>query len=231
MLRSEVNQKILDLYDRPSYLEIGVDAGTTFHAINAARKVAVDPKFWFDINQKKSEYGDGSCDYYEMKSDDYFSSVNKMSEKFDVIFIDGLHTFDQTLRDLLNSVICLKNNGIIIVDDVFPTSYLSSLPDLDLMLRYNASVNSPDMTWMGDVYRLVLFVEQYLPLFSYATVSENHGQMIMWYESRSTIAKQPSNVEEICRAEYIETILRKDLFNIKLFNEIYNYLKLTRRIS
>ena len=48
MLRSEVNQGIIDLFEDCSYLEIGVSLGVTFDKIIAHRKVAVDPAFAFD---------------------------------------------------------------------------------------------------------------------------------------------------------------------------------------
>ena len=225
MLRSEVNQKVLNLFENPSYLEIGVDNGETFHAVKASRKVAVDPEFKFDVSNKRSEVVSHEREYHILTSDQYFSSVNKMNERFDVIFIDGLHTFDQTLKDLLNAFMCLKDNGIIIVDDVFPTSYAASLPSLELLHRYLASIGSSDSTWMGDVFRLVLFVENYLPLFSYATVKENHGQMIMWHQSRSVNKLQYKSVESISRAEYIETVIQGDHFNFMPMDDILRLLK------
>ena len=53
-----------------------------------------------------------------MTSDEFFKShINK---KYDIIFIDGLHTAYQVSKDLYNSIKNLKNGGIIILDDVFP---------------------------------------------------------------------------------------------------------------
>ena len=44
--------------------------------------------------------------------------LSKYKEKyFDLIFIDGFHTFDYTLIDFFYSNLLLKINGIIIIDD------------------------------------------------------------------------------------------------------------------
>jgi len=43
---------------------------------------------------------------------DHFFKVNK--SKFDVIFIVGLHTFEQARRDVLNSIKVLKKEDILV---------------------------------------------------------------------------------------------------------------------
>ena len=45
--RSAAVQQMLALFERLSYLEIGVDRGETFDRLSAAHKVAVDPRFKF----------------------------------------------------------------------------------------------------------------------------------------------------------------------------------------
>ena len=46
--RFQVISRFLQLFDTPSYLEIGVDRGETFHNLRASLKIGVDPKFAFD---------------------------------------------------------------------------------------------------------------------------------------------------------------------------------------
>lgn len=225
MKRSDVIQSVLDLFDAPSYLEIGVDYGETFHNVKAARKVAVDPVLKFDVQEKRALVTDAECEYFDTYSDVYFAKFLKPGEKFDLVFIDGLHTFDQTLKDLLNAMSCLKDDGIIIVDDVYPTSFAASIPNLDLLYRYLGVINSTDATWMGDVYKVVLFVKQFLTLFSYATVKENHGQMIIWRKQRETDQASIGCVEAISRAEYLPTVLDREHFNILPFAEIEQMLR------
>lgn len=219
MQRQDVNQALLNRFSDPSYLEIGVDQGVTFDALTAARKVAVDPKFAFDLAAAQADPDRTTAEYHEMTSDDYFLQIRRPEDMFDLIFIDGLHTFDQTLKDLLNATAAVKPNGIIIVDDVIPNTYAASLPDLELSRRFWAATSNPDGSWMGDVFRLVFFVHHYMPFFRYATVAENHGQMIMW-RANSPSPGPLLDVERIARLEYPQVVLQRDVFNLRPFADI-----------
>ncbi len=225
MLREEVNQGLLDLFKDPAYLEIGVAQGTTFHAVRAAQKVAVDPWFQFDVSAMKADPGNAGAEYHEVLSDVYFSDIKEPDQKFDIIFIDGLHTFDQTLKDLLNSICSLKEGGILVVDDVWPSSYAASIPDVKRFENFQKAVGNPDGSWMGDVYRLVFFIQQYLPLFNYATVLENHGQTVMWRGRRPSTGEYVTKVEKIARLEYEDTVMRREVFNFKKFSDIVYEIK------
>jgi hypothetical protein len=92
----------------PTYLEIGVWKGETFKNINSNNKDGVDPGQYCD------------CDYvnYKMTSDDFFK--NHINKKYDIIFIDGLHTAYQVSKDIYNSINNLTDGGWIILDDVYP---------------------------------------------------------------------------------------------------------------
>ena len=91
---------IREMIGATSYLEIGVYAGATFFAIDVARKVAVDAKLRFD----RSEHADPRASFFEMTSNDYFLGPG-IGERFDLIFLDGLHTFEQTLIDFNASLL------------------------------------------------------------------------------------------------------------------------------
>ena len=106
MFRSEVVQAFVDLYERPRYLEVGVYSAETFGAVRAAEKVAVDPAFRFDIGAAAA--ADPTARFHPVPSDDYFLRRLAPGEVFDVVFLDGLHTFEQTLRDLMNTLACTR---------------------------------------------------------------------------------------------------------------------------
>jgi hypothetical protein len=118
--RSGVVQAILNLFEEPDYLEVGVNQGKTFNALRARTKVAVDPKFLFD-HQKVASTVSGTS-FWETTSDDYFGRIAGRDAEFDVIYLDGLHTSEQTIRDLVNAFSFLKPGGVIVIDDVFPCS-------------------------------------------------------------------------------------------------------------
>lgn len=223
MERATVIQSILDLYEAPNYLEIGVDQGVTFGTLQASRKVAVDVRFAFDVATARAAPDAQDCEYHEMTSDAFFASRASTSANFDVIFIDGLHTFDQTLRDMLNASYVLAEGGTIIIDDVMPSTYAASLPDLDYSRQFWAATSNPDGSWMGDVFKLVFFIQDYLGSFSYATVEENHGQTILWRKSRE-IRTTPARVEAISRLEYVDAVIGKSAFQFSPLASILPHL-------
>jgi hypothetical protein len=108
--RATVINKIISKYNliNPKYLEIGVWNGTTFKHINTNYKDGVDPGQYCDCNYVN----------YKMTSDEFFK--NHIKTKYDIIFIDGLHTAYQVSKDILNSINNLNPGGWIVLDDVFP---------------------------------------------------------------------------------------------------------------
>jgi SAM-dependent methyltransferase len=224
MQRSEVIQRLLDLYEAPSYLEIGVCDAATFHAVRAARRVAVDPAFMFDVAAAGAEPANRNAVYHPITSDAYFAGVGK-DEAFDVIFLDGLHLFDQTLRDLIHAMARLKPGGVIVIDDVLPVSYGASLRDVEESAKFRRMSPGPEeaKAWMGDVFRLVFFIRDYLLDWSYATVSDNHGQLVLWRGPRPADVP-PLDVEAIARLEYKDVVFRPRAYNFQSLAEIIGKL-------
>ena len=110
------------------YLEIGVCTNEVFNSIPllAKNKIGVDPV---------------SGGTHRMTSDNFFK---KNSEKFDVIFIDGLHLYEQCQKDCINALDSLKDNGIIIFHDMLPRNYLEE------------NVPPRQKTWSGDVWKVAV---------------------------------------------------------------------------
>lgn len=92
----------------PKYLEVGVWYGGTFKHINTNFKDGVEPAQYCE------------CEYvnYRMTSDEFFK--NHIKQKYDIVFIDGLHTAHQVSKDIYNSINNLNDGGWIVLDDVFP---------------------------------------------------------------------------------------------------------------
>lgn len=93
-----------------SYLELGVWQGDSIREVKniVPKCVGVDI---LDCNDKTG------FDFYLMTTDDYFAQ-NK--DKFDIIFIDGSHKFEQVKKDFDNSLQVLNQYGIIIMHDTDP---------------------------------------------------------------------------------------------------------------
>jgi hypothetical protein len=117
-----INQLIAaSKYD--NYLEIGCSTDACFQNIAAKNKLGVDP------------FSGGT---HRMTSDEFFAA-NK--QKFDIIFIDGLHQYAQVKNDLLNSIQVLNDTGVILVHDCLPLSFRAQLPF------------PPGGAWNGDVWK------------------------------------------------------------------------------
>lgn len=214
--RPDVVQGILDLYDRPAYLEVGVNAGETFHALRARHKVAVDPTFLFDVDAARR--ADPDADYHEVPSDEYFGSIIAPGTFFDVIYLDGLHTFEQTLRDLVNALDHLTPKGVVVIDDVRPPSYLASLPDRANYFEVRNVVRVTDKSWMGDVYRLVWFIDTFFQGLTYRTVANNHGQSVVWRQRRAEVTQR--RAVDVAALTFEEMILQRDTFREAPYAEI-----------
>jgi Methyltransferase domain len=189
MTRDAVLQGLLALFAAPRYLEIGVSQGATFHSVAAPRKVAVDPVFHFDVEAARRENPDAA--YHDVTSDTYFGTIVDPAERFDVIYLDGLHTAEQTLRDLLNALAFLEPGGLIVIDDVRPTTHLAAIPDRRRFAQVREYLGSRSKTWMGDVYKVVFFVDSFLQQLTWRTVAENHGQAVVWRRRRPQVTQRP----------------------------------------
>lgn len=219
--RPQVIRRLLALYDEPRYLEIGVCEGYTFDRVQAPTKVAVDPEFRFD--HRAAQQATPGTSYHEVTSDEYFATIVGAEEKFDVIYLDGLHTFEQTLRDLINALEHLAPNGVIVIDDVRPPTYLASLPDRDNFFTVRTWLGSTDQAWMGDVYKLVHFMDTFFPQLTFRTIENNHGQAVVWRQRRTSVTDR--TVAETGLLTFEEFVLEQDVLNLRRFRDIVAELR------
>jgi hypothetical protein len=101
--RWDLIKEIINKKNYKSYLEIGCDDDQLFSKINIEFKFGVDPVSGGNIR----------C-----TSDIFFENNNK---NFDIIFIDGLHEYEQVKKDILNSLKFLNKDGIILLHDCLPS--------------------------------------------------------------------------------------------------------------
>ena len=210
---ADVLNSLLALFKDPHYLEIGVDSGVTFFAIEAARKVAVDPKFRFSVDERQSEHR--NAQFHEVESDVYFGQIIGKNDRFDVIYLDGLHTADQTLRDFCNAIEYLNDDGVIVIDDIAPTFYHTSLPDRTMANQVRDAIGSASgADWMGDVYRLVFFIQSFFQQYRYATVMlGKYGQLVVWKEKRQPNLLVPRGIGAVGMLPFEKTITEVGAYN------------------
>lgn len=222
LARHAVLRRIAALYDEPRYLEVGVNRGTTFHRVPATSKVAVDPVFDFDVAERQAAHPEAS--YHQVTSDEYFATVVAPDQQFDLIYLDGLHVVEQTLRDLMNALHHLAPQGVIVIDDTHPPTYLASLPDRQNYFRVRRWLGDDDkLAWMGDVYRLVYFIETFCPHLSYATIANNHGQTVVWRARRTTVPERA--LREVAELTFEQMVLLEEHLRLAPFGRIHRELR------
>ena len=77
-------------------------------------------------------------------SDIFFENIDK-DQKFDIIFIDADHTYEQVVKDINNSMKHLSANGVIIMHDVY-------------VFDEKQTVYNNDSVYMGTTYQA--FIQQ-----------------------------------------------------------------------
>lgn len=131
--RYDLINHLIQKHGYKSYLEVGTQNSICGSNVKCEYKVGVDPN---PINRIKGDFDK----HFKMTSDSFFE-FNK--EKFDIIFIDGLHTYEQVRKDFINSVNCLSDTGCIVLHDCLPTT------------EERAKSFNEGGVWNGDCYRFI----------------------------------------------------------------------------
>lgn len=187
MFRWEIINKYIKEKKFKSYLEIGIkNKNFNFNKIECENKIGVNP----DYNTKAE---------YVMTSDVFFK-INK--NKFDCIFIDGFHEYNQLNNDIKNSLKCLNKNGIIFCHDVFPLSKETCLPPLN--------GKEIDEIWNGDCYKIWMeynFLGEYYCCL-YISMDEQIG----------IIDTSKKHIPEILKYDMNNLTYEQFMENIPMFN-------------
>ena len=158
MDRTTVIQQIIEKLGAKHYLEIGVDKGTNFFPIRVKHKVAVDPAFRFRLKHRLlgglKNPSNITAQYNEVTSDEYFEGL-KGDERFDVAFVDGLHTHEQSLRDVENTLDILNDHGVIIMHDCNPDHPAAAHPATSVEEMYDINPPGWNRMWCGDVWKAI----------------------------------------------------------------------------
>lgn len=140
-----------------SYLEIGVWKGTTLQGVLVPFKWGVDPTPAFRLDWLPE-----GVRFSKATSDKFFANLHT-SISFDICFLDGLHTAEQTLRDFCNVMPHLNNSSVVSIDDVFPDDDLSAIPDESKALSAKREAGIFDGRWHGDVWKVVPAIAHFFP--------------------------------------------------------------------
>ena len=192
IFRWDLIQHIINKYKYVNYLEIGCDKDQSFSKIKINKKVGVDPISGGTIRDT---------------SDNFFIN-NK--EKFDIIFIDGLHHYEQVIKDIYNSLKILNDNGHILIHDCLPRTIAhQAIP------RYRGS-------WNGDVWKSIVELRT-KPNLEVFTCEIDFGVGVI----RKKVNTDPlnikiSNFKNLKFKDYYNK--NREFMNIKTYNQILDVI-------
>ena len=165
------------------YLEIGCSTNVCFNAIPAINKIGVDPNAGGNVKDT---------------SDNFFKNNKK---EFDVIFIDGLHIYEQCRKDIINSLKILSKNGFIFLHDMIPRSWVEE------------NVPRLQSVWSGNVWKVGLELIKTKGI-DFFIINADHGVGV--------VKKKEENVVYYDDYENIKNLKFKDFLNL---NENIKYIE------
>lgn len=143
--RVAITNLLVSKFTEARYLEIGCADDALFNAIPSLRKVGVDPLKGGTVRKT---------------SDEFFSSNEDV---FDVVFIDGLHTYSQVRTDLINAIQAISENGYILLHDMLPSNWIEA----------HVPAVAPG-AWTGDVWKVAFEITSCAGL-EFKIISVDHG--------------------------------------------------------
>lgn len=191
--------RLLSITGRRAYLEIGVHEGRTLESVRATLRVGVDPDPRFDVESLPRGIA-----FRPVPSDDFFMSVTQDIE-YNLVFVDGLHEFRQTYRDLVSALNRLSRGGCILIDDVVPLDEVAGLPSED---AYNQAIAERNLTagaWMGDVWRVVLALDAaHSSALDWRTISDTKGryQTLVWKRPGHSVQVDERACDSVAEMDY-----------------------------
>ena len=133
-----------------TYVEIGIETGKTLakaHPPTVAIGIDPDPVIEVEFTAKTK--------IYPIPSDDFFSNYDLSVEmEYPIVefaFLDGLHQFEQTLRDFINVEKFAFPKTIIVIHDCLPLN------------QFTASRVRQSEFWSGDVWKIIPCLKRYRP--------------------------------------------------------------------
>lgn len=165
--RLEIIQNIITSRKYKKYLEIGCDKNQIFSNIEIDFKIGVDPVQGGNVRKT---------------SDNFFKNNLK---KFDIIFIDGLHKYDQVNKDIKNSLKVLNEGGIILLHDCMPKSY------------FHQAVPRSRMSWNGDVWKNIVEARTNPELDTYTCFADQGIGIIFNRPNRNKLIISKNNFNKL----------------------------------
>ena len=170
--RFDIINKIIKKKKFESYLEIGCQSDINFSKIIIKNKIGVDPQ---------------SGGTHRMTSDDFFKQ-NKST--FDLIFIDGLHVYEQVLKDIENSLKVLNDNGVILIHDCLPAKI------------WHQTIPQTHSSWNGDVWKSIVKSRTRIDIDTYTIEADQGLGLILKRKNKDLLVDKIENFKNLKFRDY-----------------------------
>ena len=191
--RIEIVQNIINQKKYISYLEIGTFKDELFAEVKCDKKIGVDPVSGGNIR----------------KTSDNFFLENK--EKFDLIFIDGLHHYGQVKKDITNSLDCLNDGGIILMHDCMPRDY------------YYQAVPRCQYEWNGDTWKAFLEFRSKQNVDSYCCYADQGIGVILKRKNTNKLELDIKNYKKFSFNDYAKNYQK--YLNLIEYNDLMKIIQ------
>ena len=170
--RFDIINRIIEKKKFESYLEIGCQSDVNFSKIIIKNKIGVDPQ---------------SGGTHRMTSDDFFKQ-NKST--FDLIFIDGLHVYEQVSKDIENSLKVLNENGVILIHDCLPAKI------------WHQTIPQTHSSWNGDVWKSIVKSRTRIDIDTYTIEADQGLGLILKRKNKDLLVDKIENFKNLKFRDY-----------------------------
>jgi hypothetical protein len=142
-------ERVHEVLEPPTYLEIGIRHGDSLALARTATSIGIDPAY-----ELRTELCPDT-ELFRETSDEYFDRAEPRAP-FDgrppaLAFIDGLHLVEYALRDFINVERQAHWSSVVVFDDIFPGS-----EEIAARKRHTRR-------WTGDVYKILGILARHRP--------------------------------------------------------------------
>jgi hypothetical protein len=235
MTRIEVLNAIIQKKNVKNYLEIGVNRGKClFNIKGPENRFAVDPFFNFNLWKKVKACVKNAENYknqyFEVTSDKFFSQNQDLlnNNKLQLTFIDGLHTYQQSLQDTLNTLKYSTSDAIVVLHDCNPLDALAAYPAESIDVAREELKDHKDWKniWNGDVWKAIVDIRKNHPELSAFVLDTDHGLGFVYKKANTKLPEIFTSISSINDLEYeFLDKNRSDLLDLKPVGYFEEFLK------
>lgn len=208
MNRIKLINTLLAKINGKNYLEIGVRDGKTISKINAKTKLGVDPAYQLRKNLAiKQVFGFNNFKLFKQTSDLFFEREAKkvFPDGIDLVFIDGLHNYDQSLRDVINSLKFLNPKGFLVLHDCNPKGAAQAYPiqnsyDEVIEVLRNGGIEGWTGECNGDVWKTIVHLRAFHPELNVRTIDTDQGLGVISFGQNENLLQIEK--EELDKADF-----------------------------